>query len=251
MTGSISPKAVIGQGTIFGKNVIIEDDVKIGEKCTIGHNVVIKNGVRIGNEVQIDDGTIIGKRPLISPRSIFLENKNLEPAIIGTHCQIGSHVIIYLQTKIGSRNLIADFASIRENVVIGDLNIIGRNIAVENFVKIGDRCKLETNCYITAHSEIEDYCFIAPGVTTSNDNYLGRDPERFNHFKGVVVKQGGRIGVSATVLPGITINSDGVVAAGSLVTRDVGSKEVWMGRPAKKVKEVPEKQLLKNNLDKS
>src|SRR5260370_19361617 len=40
-------------------------------------------------------------------------------------------------------------------------------------------CKVETEAYITALSEIGDGCFIAPEVTFTNDNFLGRTRERF------------------------------------------------------------------------
>lgn len=250
MNQLISPKAVIGKGTQLGLNVIIEDDVEIGTNCRIGHGVIIKNGVRIAADVEIQENTILGKWPLTSPRSIFKESKSFTPTEIGQGCKIGANAIVYIQVKIGKHNLIADLATIRENVTIGDLNIIGRGVAIENFVKIGDRCKLETNCYITAYSEIADYCFIAPGVTTSNDNYMGRDEERFKHFKGLTVKRGGRIGVNATILPGKTVREDGMVGGGSLVTKDVGQQEVWAGSPARKKGKVPERQLLKHNLDK-
>ena len=43
---------------------------------------------------------------------------------------------------------------------------------------IGRYCKLETNVYITAYSVVEDRVFVAPGVLTSNDNYIGRTEER-------------------------------------------------------------------------
>ena len=87
-------------------------------------------------------------------------------------------------------------------------------------------------------------------MATSNDNYMGRDKERFNHFKGITIKKGGRIGVNVTVLPGKTIEEDGMVAAGSVVTKDVQTALVVLGNPAKPVGEVKEAQLLKNNLDK-
>ena len=99
-------------------------------------------------------------------------------------------------------------------------------------MKIGKRCKLETESYITALSEIEDGCFIAPEVTFTNDNFLGRTKERFKFHKGVTVKRGGRIGANVTVLPGITIGADALVAAGSVVTRDVPDKKLVMGSPA-------------------
>ena len=79
---------------------------------------------------------------------------------------------------------------------------------------------------------------------------MARDKERFNHFKGITMKKGSRIGVNATILPGKTINEDGMVAGGSLVTKDVTAGDIWAGIPAKLKVKVPEAQLLKNNLDK-
>ncbi len=249
MSQYISKRALIGEKTRLGKNCIVEDDVIIGEGCIIGHNVVIHKGSKIGCFVRIDDNTIIGKEPMASPRSIFKTEKEYRPAKIGDECLIGANVVIYVQCEIGQKTLIADLATIRENVTIGEFNIIGRNVAIENFVKIGSRNKFETNCYITAYSEVEDYCFIAPCVATSNDNYAARDKERYQHFKGITIRTGGRIGVNATILPGRTIESDALVAAGSVVTKDAAKEEIWMGNPAHGVRKVPEAQLLKNNLD--
>ncbi len=250
MCEHISKSAIIGKDTQLGKNCIIEDDVIIGEGCIIGHNVVIHKGSQIGCFVRIDDNTIVGKMPMASPRSIFKTENEYRPAKIGDECLIGANVVLYVQCEIGRKTLVADLATIRENVTIGEFNIIGRNAAIENFVKIGDRNKFETNCYITAYSEVEDYCFIAPCVATSNDNYAARDKERYEHFKGVTVRTGGRIGLNSTILPGRTIEKDAMVAAGSVLTKDATTGEVWMGSPAKSVRNVPEAQLLKNNLDK-
>lgn len=250
MNQHIASSAKIGANTVLGVNAVILDDVRIGENCLIGHNVVIHAGCDIGNNVRIDDNTIIGKAPLSSPRSIFKLPEGLKPTVIGDGCQIGANVVIYMQCKIGPRNLIADLATLRENVVIGELNIIGRGVSIENFVTIGSRNKFETNCYITAYSEVEDYCFVAPGVVTSNDNYMARDPERFNHFKGVTMKTGSRIGAAATILPGKVLHPDAAVAAAAVLTKDAQSEMIHLGSPAKPFREVPEAQLLKNNLDK-
>ena len=250
MNQHIASSATIGENVEIGINTIIMDDVKIGNNCLIGHNVVIHPGSEIGEGVRIDDNVIIGKKPLSSPRSIFKVPENLEPARVGSFCQIGANVVIYAQCTIGECNLIADLATVRENVTIGELNIVGRNVAIENFVTIGSRNKFETNAYITAYSEVGDYCFVAPCVATSNDNYMARDKERFNHFKGVKMETGARIGVGAVILPGIKIEGDGMVAAAAVVTKDVPEATIVLGSPARNFREVPEAQLLKNNLDK-
>jgi len=250
MNQHIAPSVKIGTEVKLGFNVGVMDGVEIGDYVSIANNVIIYENSRIGTYTRIDDNTIIGKKPLSSPRSIFKPPAELKPTVIGDACQIGTNVVIYAQAIIGERNLIADLATIREDVNIGDLNIIGRNVTIENFVSIGSRNKFETNCYITAYSTVEDYCFVAPCVATSNDNYMARDKERFNHFKGITIKSGGRIGVHATILPGKTIEEDGTVAAGAVVTRDVPAAQIVVGSPAKPLRDVPEAQLLKNNLDK-
>jgi UDP-2-acetamido-3-amino-2,3-dideoxy-glucuronate N-acetyltransferase len=242
----IDGSAIIGRNFICGEFCVIEKDVEIGNEVTLGHNVVIKQGTKIGNSVRIDDNSVIGKLPLRSKRSIFKNDKQYEPAKIGDSCLIGSQAVIYTGCDISANVLIADSAAVREDVKVGEYTIIGRSCTVENYTTIGKKCKLETNSYITAYSVIEDYCFIAPGVITTNDNYLGRTEERFKHFKGVTVRKGGRIGAGAVILPGIEIGEDAVVAAGALVTKNVPAGELHAGVPAKKFRNTPDEQLLKN-----
>ncbi len=242
----ISEKAQIGNNCEIGHYVVIEEDVQIGDNCIIGHAVIIRAGTRIGTNVRIDEHTVVGKQPMRSRRSIFRDEKKLPPAEIGNDCLFGAQVVVYSGSKVGHGVLVADGAAVRENVSIGEYTIIGRNATVENFTSIGKKCKLETNCYITAYSTVEDYCFIAPGVHTTNDNFLGRTEERFKHFKGVTVRRGGRIGGHAIILPGKEIGEDAVVAAGAVVSRDVPAGMIVMGAPARVLRPVPEEQLLKN-----
>ena len=243
---SISENAKIGSNVSVGHFTVIEEDVVIGENSIIGNNVTIYKGSKIGKNTRIDDNTVIGKQPMKAVTSATSEDKLQPPCQLGDDMIIGTSVVIYAGCTIGDKCLVADLSTIRENVIIGTKTIIGRGVAVENYCNIGSYCKLETNVYITAYSDIEDYVFIAPGVVTSNDNYAGRDPERFKHFKGVTVKKGGRIGAQATILPGKVINEDGLVGAGSVVTKDVEAGKVVLGNPSKEYKDVPESQRLKN-----
>lgn len=242
----ISELANIGSDVILGHFTVIEEDVVIGDNSVIGNNVTIYKGSRVGRNTRIDDNTVIGKQPMKAVTSATSEDKLQLPCQLGDDMIIGTSVVIYAGCTIGSKCLVADLSTIRENVKIGTKTIIGRGVAVENYCNIGSYCKLETNVYITAYSDIEDNVFIAPGVVTSNDNYAGRDPERFKHFKGVTVKKGGRIGAQATILPGKVIQEDGLVGAGSVVTKDVETGKVALGNPAKAYSDVPDKQLLKN-----
>jgi len=238
-------KAAVGGNTVKGEYCVIEDGAVVGSACVLGHHVVIRAGSVVGDNVRIDDFADIGKLPMKAEMSAVADDSpEVLPAIIGDGAIIGTGAIVYAGCRVGRGVLIADMASVREDVEIGEKTIIGRGAAIENHCKIGALCKIETNAYITAYSVIEDNCFIAPCVVTSNDNFAGRGKERFAAFRGVTVKRGGRIGAGAVMLPGKTVESEGFAAAGSVVTRDVPSREIVAGNPAKKLREVPPNQYL-------
>jgi UDP-2-acetamido-3-amino-2,3-dideoxy-glucuronate N-acetyltransferase len=238
----------VGKGTTVGRYSVIEFGAVIGSNCSLGNHVIIHAESRIGDGVRIADNVVIGKQPARAKRSVFQDEgrSELPPALIGRNCIIGAHAVIYAGCTISDDVFVADLATIRENVSIGENTIVGRNVTVENLTTIGKKCKLETNCYITAYSTIEDFCFIAPMVTTTNDNYLGRTEERLKHFKGVTVRRGGRIGAAAVVLPGVEIGTDAVVGAGAVVTKDVPPRTVVAGVPARYFGQTPREELLEN-----
>jgi len=232
-----------------GKNVIIEENVKIGQNCTFGHNIVIHEGTIIGDNVVIADNTILGKKPFRSAVSVTTTETNYESLEIGNNVKIGAGCILYCGCKIGNNCFLGDMASVREDVTIGEKTVIGKSVTIENKCTIGSYVKIETNAYITAISTIENHCFIAPMVTFSNDNYLGRTEERKKHFKGPTLKRGARIGANATILPGKTLGEDCLVAAGSVVTKDIEPGVIVAGVPAKYFGKVKEEERLERNKD--
>jgi len=246
MTNFVHPSAQIGAGTQLGYNSVVHENARIGSNCRIGSGVVIHSGAIIGNNVRIDDNTVIGKLPMKAALSAVTSEQTLDPCVIADDCMIGAMTVIYRGCVLHNKVMVADLASLRENVEVGELTIIGRGVTVENKVKVGSRCKLETEAYITALSEIGDGCFIAPEVTFTNDNFLGRTRERFKFHRGVTMKRGARIGANVTVLPGLTLGEDALVAAGSVVTRDVPARKIVLGSPAKIWRDVPPEQLLEN-----
>lgn len=242
----LDPTVEIADDTTVGMYCVIGEQVRIGRGCQIGHHVVIHPHTVIGDGVRIDDHTTIGKQPMRSPNSATT-TANIQPgAVIGDHVLIGAGAVIYAGSKLGKKVLVADLATIREDVDIGDFTIIGRGVAIENKCTIGRYCKLETNVYLTAYSTVEDRAFIAPGVLTSNDNFVGRTEERFKHFKGATIRRGGRLGVGAVILPGVEIAPDTLVAAGAVVTKHTDPDIIYAGLPAKAFRPVPEDQKLDN-----
>lgn len=242
----IADSAVFGQNVEIGYFTVIGENVEIGENAIIGNNVTVYAGVKIGDNVSIGDNCVLGKQPKPAKTSTVKLSGDLPPLVIGEGSTIGTSAVIYSGSTIGSNSLIADLATVRENCAIGNFVIIGRGVAVENHVKIGDYTKVQTGAYVTAYMEIEERVFIAPMVTTTNDNFMGRTKERFKHIKGANIKKGARIGGGAILLPGITIAEETFVAAGSMVTKDTEANNVYKGFPAREIRIVPEKELLIN-----
>ncbi|MFY4775101.1 DapH/DapD/GlmU-related protein [Metabacillus sp. RGM 3146] len=223
---------------------VIEEGVQIGSNVTIGSHVTIYAGTIIGDGVRIADGAVIGKQPTPGKTSTVKLTSAMPALELGDQVTIGSNAVLYAGAKIGHSTLVADLASVRENVEIGSECIVGRGVTVENHVKIGRRVKIQSNSYITAYTELEDFVFIAPCVTTTNDNFMGRTEERFDKIKGATVKKGARVGGASIILPGITVAEETFVAAGALVTRDTEAETVVKGIPAKFLRPVDKRELL-------
>jgi len=150
--------------------------------------------------------------------------------------------------KVLAKHYIIENADIGENTVIRDyVNIfgckIGKDCKIAAFVeiqkdaKIGDKCAIEAFTFIPTGVTIEDEVFVGPHVCFTND----LKPRAVNPgWKTIptVVKKGASIGAGSIILCGITIGEKAMVAAGSVVTKDVPPNTLVSGNPAKVMKKI-------------
>jgi len=224
------------RGLLVGQGVAIADDARIGG------NVVIHAGTRIGRGAVIQDGAIVGKPPRFGPLSTAPKGE-LGGTVIGERAAVLAGAIVFEGAELGGGAIAADQCQIRERAVIGPNSVIGRGSSVDNDVVVGTRVRIQTNCYLTAYSDIEDDVFVGPGVTTTNDNTMGRHAPN-DPLEGACLRRACRIGSGAVLCPGVEIGEEAFVAAGAVVTRDVPSRAVVMGVPARHVRDVPDADLL-------
>jgi acetyltransferase-like isoleucine patch superfamily enzyme len=123
---------------------------------------------------------------------------------------------------------------------IGDETRIGSFVEIQIGAKIGARCKISSHSFICEGVTIEDEVFVGHGVMFTNDKYPrattadGRPqgPADWT-VEPTRVGRGASIGSNATILCGITIGAGAIVGAGAVVTRDVPSRVMVAGVPAR------------------
>ena len=142
-----------------------------------------------------------------------------------------------LTTTIGNNTTIWQYCVILPDAQIGDDCNVCSHCFIENDVVIGDRVTIKNGVQIWDGLRIEDDVFIGPNVTFTNDKYP-RSKQYPDVFMKTVVKENASIGANATILPGITIGKNAIVAAGAVVTKDVPENAVVIGVPAKVVRYV-------------
>lgn len=161
-----------------------------------------------------------GKGSMIKP---FLNSSHEEYISIGNHVNIGSFCRITVSTEFGgytvkSKNNIR--LKIGNNVDVGNNTFISAN----NNIQIGNHVIMSAYVFITDH----DHGFI--------DIKKNLHEQPLTEKGSVVIEDNVFLGVKSTLLKNVTIGEYSVIAANSVVTKNVPPYSVVAGIPAKVIK---------------
>ena len=111
---------------------------------------------------------------------------------------------------------------------LGPLNsiIIGNNSVINTGVILDGRANISIGSNVSISRDVK---LITMGHATDDPNF---------RLKGSSIFIGNDvwIGIGAIILPGVRINDGAVIAAGSVVTKNVGTGEIFGGNPARLIK---------------
>lgn len=143
------------------------------------------------------------------------------------------------RATIGRRSKIWINVQIREGAQIGDDCIISKDVYVDHDVHIGKRCKIQNGVSVYHGVTIEDDVFVGPNACFTNDK-VPRASNADWRVTPTRVRRGASIGANATIVCGVEIGEYAMIAAGSVVTRDVPAYGLVMGNPARAAGRVDE-----------
>jgi UDP-3-O-[3-hydroxymyristoyl] glucosamine N-acyltransferase len=237
----VAADARVAPDVQLGPGAVVWDGVSIAAGCVIGAAAVIHPGTAVGADCLIEDGAVLGKRPRLRPGSSAAGS--VGALVVNDGATVCCGAVLYAGARVHAGAIIGDQAGVRERAVVGERSVVGRGSTVDFDVTIGARVLIQTSVYVTAGSVVEDDVFIGPGVTTTNDNTMGRHA-RGERLRGATLRRACRVGGGVVLTPGVEIGEEAFVAAGAVVVRDVGPREVAMGVPARVVRRVGDEDLL-------
>lgn len=144
---------------------------------------------------------------------------------------------------IGDGSSVWHLAQVREDARVGENCVIGRGAYVGTGVTMGNKCKLQNYALVYEPAELEDGVFVGPAAVFTNDHYprsISPDGslKRSDDWEavGVTCRTGASIGARAVCIAPVTIGRWAMVAAGSVVTKDVPDFALVAGVPARRIR---------------
>ena len=141
-----------------------------------------------------------------------------------------------LTDDIGEGTRIANFCFIGKNVKIGKNVTIGNFCEINAGTTIGDNTLINPYCVFNSNTIIGKNCAFGGSVLTADEKYMTAHTERIKKTP-CVIGDNVKIGQHSSLIC-CKIGDYSTIGACTMVMCDVPAREVWIGSPAKKLRDV-------------
>ena len=133
----------------------------------------------------------------------------------------------------GARVVIHHPVNIYGDVTLGNDVMVGMFTEIQPGSIIGDGTRVQSHTYVAGGTIIGKDCFIGHGVMFCNDKFTdGKTLNAADELDQCVVGDNVIIGSNSTILP-VNIADGITIGAGSVVTKDLTEKGIYVGNPAR------------------
>ena len=184
------------------QNKIRKKFLKAGVSMQGPETVFFSLDTKIGKNVTIEPYVIIGEKVKIGNNVIIKSFSHLESCKIENKVEIGPYARIRPNTILKEESRIGNFVEIKKST-------IGKNSKVNHLSYIGD-------------SEVGNSVNIGAGTITCNYDGVKKSKTK--------IKDKVFIGSNSSLVAPVTINQEGIVGAGSVITKNVKKKSLALTR---------------------
>jgi len=202
----VNPLAVIGPGTVLGRDlsihpgVVVGCDGRIGDRVTLHPGVVIGDGVAIGEDTVIYPNVSIYNRVTIGRRVIIHSGTVIGADGFGFIFDGGRHVKV---PQVGTVE-IQDDVEVGANCAVDratlGATVIGRGTKLDNFVQVGHNSVIGEHSLLVAQVGLSGSTRVGRGVVMAGQSATN---QHVSIGDGAVI--GGQAGVTKSVKPGAAV----------------------------------------------
>lgn len=132
---------------------------------------------------------------------------------------------------LGARTKVWQFSSVIRGAVLGNDCSVASNVTIDGS-RYGNGCVFRPGVDIGPGVLAGDDVFFGPKITVCNDAWprthkLGYDMNELRRSPVVIIEDGASIGAHAAIMPGVRIGANAMIAAGSIVSKDVPPNALW------------------------
>lgn len=209
---------MIHSTALISSSAQIDEGVEIGPYSIVHENVHISRNTKVGSFCEIGVQTPLARYDHLK---------------IGENSVIRSHSVLYIGSKIGAGLQTGHHVCVRENSQLAEGVQLGSRSDVQGDCNIGPYTKLHADVHVGKYSKIGSFVWLFPEVLLTNDPM---PPSEI--LEGPTIEDYCVVASKALLFPGVTISSNSVIGAGSVVKNDIPEWKLAAGNPAKPICDV-------------